>query len=203
MKEIEITKKYYDKYGDTWVNTKTNSFVHENPFHKLVRLWPVKGRIIDIGCAGGIHVPLFLGIGHKLKYVGIDISKLFIKIATRRYPNLNFALGNIADVSTLPKNKFDGFVASAVLMHVPLDQWEIMFENIEKITKSGCYGYITLPIAHPSAVKNEDDVRHFTILNEVEQIAYFKKRNWKIKNKGSLDGTSSAGVWKYYIVQLP
>ncbi len=203
MKEIEITKKYYDKHGDAWINTKTNSFVHENPFRKLVALWPTKGRIIDIGCAGGIHVPLFLGIGHKLKYVGIDISKLFIKIATRRYPNLKFALGNIADASTLPKNKFDGFVASAVLMHIPREQWDTMFDNIEKITKSGSYGYITLPIAHPSAVKNEDDVRHFTILNEAEQIAYLKKRQWKVKSKGSLDGTSSAGVWKYYIVQLP
>jgi ubiquinone/menaquinone biosynthesis C-methylase UbiE len=203
MKEIEITKKYYDKHGDLWVNTKTNSFAHEKPFHKLITLWPEKGRIIDIGCAGGIHVPLFLGIGNKLKYFGIDISKLFIKIATRRYPNLNFSLGNISDVSTLPKNKFDGFYASAILMHVPLSQWDSMFDNIEKINKSKCYGYITLPIAHPSAVKNENDVRHFTILSEQEQIGYFKNRGWKIKSKGTLDGTSSVGVWKYYIVQLP
>jgi SAM-dependent methyltransferase len=203
MKEIEITKKYYDKHGDVWVNTKTNSFVHELPFHKLVSLWPQKGRIIDIGCAGGIHVPLFLGIGHKLKYVGIDISKLFIKIATRRYSNLNFSLGDIAEISTLPKTKFDGFFASAILMHIPFTQWDSMFDNIEKISKHGSYGYVTLPIAHPSAVKNEDDVRHFTILSETAQIAYFKKRNWKIKSKGTLDGTSSTGVWKYYIVQLP
>ncbi|MES2749047.1 MAG: class I SAM-dependent methyltransferase [Patescibacteria group bacterium] len=203
MKEIETTRKYYDKYGDLWINTKTNSFAHEKPFHKLVSLWPQKARIIDIGCAGGIHVPLFLGIGRKLKYQGIDISKLFIKTATRRYPQLNFLLGNVADSTTLPKTKFDGFYASAILMHIPFERWDTMFSNIENINKPGSFGYITLPITHPSAVKNENDVRHFTILTEAEQVAYLKKRNWKIKSKGTLDGTSTANVWKYYIVQLP
>ena len=166
-------------------------------------MWPEKGRIIDIGCAGGIHVPLFLGIGRKLKYQGIDISKLFIKIATRRYPQLSFSLGNVADSTTLPKLKFDGFYASAILMHVPFEHWDTMFSNIEKITKPGSYGYITLPITHPSAVKQDADVRHFTIITEAEQIDYLKKRNWKLKQKVTLDGTSTANVWRYYIVQLP
>lgn len=203
MKEIEITKKYYDKNGQHWVDNKTNSFVHEKPFTKLTGLWPEKGTIIDIGCAGGIHVPLFLGIGHSLKYYGIDISKLFLKIASRRYPKLIFNFGNIADADTLPKKKFDGFFSSAILMHVPFSAWDTMFTNIENLTKKGGYGYVTLPIAHPNLVKNESDVRHFTILNEQEQVSYMKNRGWKIINKGSLDGTTSTAVWRYYIVQLP
>jgi hypothetical protein len=38
MKEIEITKKYYNAKGQLWVDNKTNSFVHEKPFEKLVSL---------------------------------------------------------------------------------------------------------------------------------------------------------------------
>ena len=186
-----------------WVDHKTNSFIHEKPFTKLVALWPSKGRIIDIGCAGGIHAPLFLGIGHALKYYGIDISTFFLRVATKRYPQLNFSLGNVADISTLPKIKFDGFFASSVLMHIPFTLWDSMFSNIEHITKPGSFGYITLPVAHPNAIKNESDVRHFTILSEAEQIEYIKSRGWKIKNKGTLNGTSTADVWRYYIVQLP
>jgi SAM-dependent methyltransferase len=203
MKEIETTRKYYDKNGQFWVDTKTNSFVHEKQFQKLVSLWPEKGRIFDIGCAGGIHVPLFLGIGRKLTYHGLDISKLFLKVAIRRYPQLNFTLGNIADSATLPKIKFDGFFSTSTLMHVPFPLWDTMFNNIEKISKPGSFGYITLPVAHPSAIKSDTDIRHFTILSEAEQIAYLKKRHWKIKSKGISDGTSSAGVWRWYIVQLP
>ena len=203
MKEIETTKKYYDAKGQFWVDTKTNSFIHEKQFQKLVTLWPEKGHIIDIGCAGGIHIPLFLGIGRKLKYHGVDISKLFLKVATRRYPQLDFTLGNIADSTTLPKRKFDGFFSTSTLMHVPFPLWDTMFSNIEKMSKPGSVGYITLPVAHPNAVPNESDIRHFTILSETEQIAYLKSRKWKIKSKGHSDGTTSAGVWQWYIVQLP
>jgi hypothetical protein len=99
--------------------------------------------------------------------------------------------------------KFDGFFASAVLMHIPFTHWDTLFETIEKISKPGSFGYVTLPVAHPSASKSADDVRHFTILSETEQIAYIKSRGWKIKSKGWNDGTTTANVWRWYIVQLP
>jgi len=203
MDEITITKKFYDKYAQHWIDTKTNSFIHEKPFATLMTVWPTKAQIIDIGCAAGIHVPLFLGIGHGLKYHGLDISKTFLKVATRRYPQLKFSLANIADRNTLPTGKYTGFLATAILMHIPFPDWDTTFENIERLVQPGSYGYVTLPIAHPSAEKADTDVRHFTILSAAEQIAYFKKRNWKIIKKGSLDGTSTAAVWHYYIIQLP
>lgn len=203
MNEIAVTKKYYDTHGHVWTDTKTNSFVHEVPFKKLVKLWPTKAKIIDIGCAGGIHVPLFLGIGHGLKYIGIDISQTFLKVAKRRYPQLEFVRANIAAVTTLPTERYDGFFAAAVLMHIPYPQWDTTFENIERLVKPGSYGYLTLPVTHPSAQKAASDVRHFTFLSEGEQVTYMKNRGWKIINKATLDGTSSAAVWRSYVVQLP
>lgn len=203
MQEIQTKKKYYNTNGQFWVDTKTNSFVHEKQFQKLVSLWPEKGSIIDIGCAGGIHTPLFLGIGRKLKYHGVDISAFFIKVAKRRYPQLNFTLADIADISTLPTKRYDGFFAASTLMHVPFPLWDSMFSNIEKMCRPGSFGYLTLPIAHPSAAKQDSDIRHFTILSANEQQDYLRERGWKIKSKGSLDGTTTAGVWQFYIVQLP
>jgi trans-aconitate methyltransferase len=202
-KEIEVTKRYYDKNFQIWTDKKTSSFHHEQSFTKIVSLWPQKGTIIDIGCAHGIHVPMFLGIGRYLKYYGIDISPAFLKIAKRRYPQLSFAPGDIADKSTLPKKKFDGFWAAAVLMHIPFTQWDEMFLNIESLSKSGSYGYVALPVAHPNIVPNPNDTRHFTILNEDEQRAYIKNRGWKIKSAGVLDGFTTESVWRWYIVQLP
>lgn len=203
ISEVEQTKRYYDKHFYQWSSQKTNSFHHEKPFTKLVSLWPEKGTIIDIGCAHGIHVPLFLGIGRKLKYYGIDISASFLKLAKRRYPQLTFEEGNIADSTTLPKKKFDGFIAAAILMHVPFSHWDEMFKNIEHLLKSGSFGYVALPVAHPSKVRQPEDDRHFTILTEAEQRAYLKSRKWKIKSAGTIDGTTSESVWRWYIVQLP
>ncbi|OIP77801.1 MAG: hypothetical protein AUK16_01115 [Parcubacteria group bacterium CG2_30_44_11] len=203
-KAIKRTETYYNQNSRWWTDRKTNSFYHELQFTKLIKLWPEKGTIIDIGCAYGIHVPLFLGIGRKLKYFGIDISTAFLKIATRRYPQLTFTKANIADYATLPKKKFDGFIAAAILMHIPLSEWDIMFSNIEKIIKPGSYGYISLPISHPNGDhKVPDDNRHFTLLSEPEQRDYFKRRGWKIRSSGRMDGFTTEAVWRWYIVELP
>lgn len=201
--QVEKTRKYYDKEFSLWAHRKTHSFHYEKQFTKIVSLWPEKASIIDIGCANGIHVPLFLGIGRKLKYTGVDISKSFIKIAQRRYPQLTFSLADISDSDTFPKKKFEGFMAAAVLMHIPLTHWDSMFTNIERLIKPGGFGYVVLPIAHPSKQINLTDTRHFTILSEQEQREYFKSRGWKIKHAGIADGFTTEAVWRWYIVQLP
>jgi len=201
---IKETADFYDKFHERWTSIKTNSFHWEKEFTKLLKLWPEKGSIIDIGCASGIHAPLFLGLGRQLKYTGVDISAGFLKTAQRRYPQLTFLKSDIANKQTLPKKKFDGFWAAAVLMHIPLEQWDEMFANMFSILKPGAFGLISLPIAHPSGeAKTAQDTRHFTLLSEAEQIHTLKKAGFKIKSKGSIDGTTSENVWRWYIVQTP
>lgn len=202
-KHIRDTKAYYEKNAIFWTAKKTDSFYHEKGFKKILRLLPAKSTVIDIGCAGGVHVPLFLGLGRSLRYVGMDISRAFLKIARRRYPQLTFLEGNIADRHTLPKKKFDAFFAAAVLMHVPLELWDEMFQNIENIVKSGGYGYVVLPTSHPSGDRAINDPRQFTILSESEQKAIFKERSWKIITTGTHHGFSVENVWCWYIVRLP
>lgn len=201
-KQIAVTKKYYDQKAKIWSDSKTNSFHHEEQFKKITKLWPEKGQIIDIGCASGIHVPLFLGIGRKLKYFGIDISKSFLKIATSRYPQLTFQQADISKAESLPKKKFDGFWAGAILMHIPLSEWDVMFQNIENLCRPNSFGYISLPTEHPSKDKEDDDPRHFTLLSATEQKNYIKSKGWKIIKSGVTDGTTKNGVWQWYIVQL-
>ena len=202
-KEINNTKKYYNEFAEHWTKTKTFSFYQEKQFRKILNLWPERGTVIDIGCADGIHLPLFLGMGHKLKYFGIDISKSFLKIAQARYPQINFQLADISDPKTLPKTKFSGFWASSVLMHIPFAKWNEMFTNIENITQKGAYGYISLPTEHPNTEINPKDIRHFTTLSDTEQQRIFKSRGWKIKSKGVINGSSKKNIWQWYIVQLP
>lgn len=200
-KAIADTKKFYDKNYSIWTTQKTNAFYHENNFKKINQLWPEKGTIIDIGCAAAIHVPLFLGIGRKVKYYGIDISKSFLKIASQRYPQLSFAEGDIADITTLPKKKFSGFWFNSTLHHIPPELWDQVFDNVETLCKKGSYGYISIPTGPPGEYK--DDTRQVTILPNAEQRAYLKKRNWKIKHSGVMDGYNNKAIWNWYIVQLP
>lgn len=203
MPKKNPTKSYYERKAESLSALKTNSFYHEKPFVLFASLLPKNARVLDIGCAGGIHVPLFLGIGRHLKYQGLDITRAFLNIARRRYPHLTFHEGDISDRTTVPKKKFNGFFAAAVLMHIPFEKWPEMFANIETITKPGAIGYVSLPVEHPSEAGTKDDQRHFTLLTPREQTEYFKSRNWKILKRGTADGFSKKGIWRWYVVQLP
>jgi len=201
--EIIKTRTYYDTNAARWASRKTDSFYHEQQFTKFVGKLKNGAKVLDIGCAWGIHVPLFLGIGRFIRYEGIDISKSFLKLATRRYPQLSFSLADIANKSTLPKKRYDGFISVAVLMHVPFTLWDTAFSNIESLTKPGAIGYISLPTEHPSGPNKDADTRHFTLLNAKDQRAYIKRRGWKILHSGTSDGYTLENIWHWYIVQLP
>ncbi len=203
MKEVNATKRFYDQNASFWINNKTNSFYYEKQFTKLLSLWPQTASILDIGCAAGIHVPLFLGLGQNLAYTGLDISNSFLKVARRRYPDLDFKKGNIADRKTLPNGPFDGFLASAILMHVPFSHWDMIFSNIVAIMRPGAVGFITLPTEHPKNPEDETDTRHFTILTPEEQKQYFRSKNWQIVSSGTCDGFTKKAIWRWYIVRLP
>lgn len=198
-----LTKEYYEQNSEIWTEKKTNSFYHEKAFTSFNSLLKDKAQVIDIGSAWGIHVPLFLGIGRKLRYEGMDIAKAFLKIARRRYPQLTFYEADIADTKTLPNKRYDGFWAGAVLMHVPFEVWGQMFKNIEKLTKKGAIGYLSLPTEHPNGNAHNTDPRHFTILSEKKQREIITKQGWKIIKNGTMDGFTKEAIWKWYIVRLP
>lgn len=203
MQSDRQTKRYYDTHAATWAGRKTNSFHHQKQFEQFIAYLPDKAAVLDIGCAAGIHVPLFLGIGRHLRYHGIDISRSFLKLAQRRYPQLTFDQADILDERTLPKQRFHGFWAGAVLMHIPLEHWPHLFENIERITRPGAIGYLTLPVAHPSGPHAQEDPRHFTLLDAKEQRKWLRSRRWQILKSGTIDGFTTEAVWRWYIVQLP
>src|SRR4051812_10162493 len=94
-KARETNTAYYNKHASRWAATKTDSFFHEEGFRKLVEHLEDNDSVIDIGCAYGIHVPLFLGIGRKLQYEGFDISEEMVKIAKSHYPQLSFGVADI------------------------------------------------------------------------------------------------------------
>lgn len=201
MNEVQITKQTYNKLADLWAATSTNSFYHEKQFRLFIKKLKKGDRVIDIGCATGIHVPLFLGIGKNLKYEGFDFSKSMLKIAQARYPQMSFNYIDISDKKSLPRKKYDAFWASAVLMHVPESKWDQMFANLEKLVKPGSYGYITMPEQRP-LTRSPKDKRHFTLKRGGEFEKIVKMRGWKVIKTSPMDGKNDI-PWNWFIVQLP
>ena len=202
-KEIQKTKNFYEEHAEYWAATHSNSFFHEKEFVALKKLLSPKACVVDIGCAAGVIVPLFLGIGKGLRYCGFDIAKNFITIASRHYPQLDFIQADITNRKTLSKKKFDAFLCTAVLMHVPHEKWDCAFSNIEFLTKKYGYGYLVLPANRPPNKLNVKDNRHMAIKSAEEQVAYMKSRGWKIVKKYEHDNSPTKACWMGYIVQLP
>lgn len=198
------TRRFYETHATAWEQRHTNPFHSERPFSIFATLLPKGAQVLDIGCAAGIHVPMFLGIGHHLKYTGLDVSKAFLKTARRRYPHLPFLEGDVSDPKTLPKQTFHGFWASSVLMHIPREDWPALGTTINALMRPSAIGYLCLPISRPSAnPETGEDPRHFTVFEEKEERALLRSFGWKIRKSGVLDGTRRNSDWRWYIVELP
>lgn len=200
---MDSTKKYIRDYYDTnaarWADKKVDPFFHEVQFRKFAKLLPKGSRVLDIGCAYGISLPLFFGIGEHLSYTGIDISRGMIRLAKSRYPSADLSVADIATYK--PKKKFDAFWAAAVLMHIPAGQIPGVLEHIQSIMKPGAIGYLTLPVERPNPPTSTDQ-RHFEFYTKKKFLMLAKEMKWKVLLASDI---SAKGYphWNRYIVKLP
>jgi trans-aconitate methyltransferase len=198
------TRRFYETHAAAWERRHPNPFHSERQFSAFASLLPQGSAVLDIGCAAGIHVPMFLGIGHHLRYTGLDVSSAFLKTAHRRYPHLPFLQGDISDPKTLPKKKFHGFWASSVLMHVPREDWPALGATITSLMHPRVVGYLCLPVARPTPNPEAgEDPRHFTVFDVKTERALLRSFGWSIQKSGTLDGTRKQSDWRWYIVTLP
>ncbi len=198
----KINQDFYNKNALAWASTKANSVYDEYVFRKFIKYFKPNDLILDIGCGHGRNIPLFLGIGRKLKYEGLDISSALLKIAKSRYPQLSFYYRSILNKRKLPKKQYDGFWAAASLQHIPEKDWPFMLENIEYLLKTRGVGYISLSKDRPNP-ESKTDPRHFNLFSYQKFKKIVSKRGWKILDYGKLLSTQRTNVWLWFIVQLP
>lgn len=198
----KVTQKFYNEQASIWGKYIANSFWYEQRFRKFVSKFKSGDRVLDIGCAWGIHLPMFFGIGRKLRYIGMDISQSMLKMARSRFPQYEFLQGDILNFKTAVR--LHGFWAAAVLMHIAPEDWPKMMQNLERAILPGGYGFISLP-ARPSGRAPKKDKRYFSFWNKGKVEKMLATRGWKIKSWGKMPNLPTAWYidWTWYIVQLP
>ena len=194
------TTHVYNRIAERWMATKNNSFFHQPQFERWLRFFHPRDKILDIGCAGGVHVPLFLGLGRKLRYEGIDSSRAMLAIARRRYPQLTFHLGDISQGTVLPRQHYAGFWAAAVLMHIPPSQWPQLFTNLKRLVRPGGVGYITLPDRFPVV---DEAGRYFSRWTRKQVRAMLKAERCQLLADGDLGSRAPGHHWRWYLIRLP
>jgi len=101
------------------------------PFLDRVDLTNVK-RVLDVGCGPGTNARVF----EKTDYVGIDINPDYIATATRRFKG-RFVVGDVADESVLPNEKFDVVFANSLMHHLPDDVTRSLLKRMSKLVAPG------------------------------------------------------------------
>ncbi|MHB8442873.1 MAG: class I SAM-dependent methyltransferase [Patescibacteria group bacterium] len=103
-------------------------------------LLPPAKKIIDVGSGGGRDS---LELSNTYDYVGIDISRGLIKEAKKTNPSAVFLNQSMYNIK-FPDNNFDGFLASASLLHIPKEKIGIVLKSIYRVMKTGGIGLISI-----------------------------------------------------------
>lgn len=100
-----------------------------------------KGKVLEIGCAGGIVGKLLTDLGHD--YVGTDVAPKFVKVAKKSYPGIRFQVEDIYHL-TFDDKSFDGFWATAVYIHVPKENFPKALRELKRVLRPHAVGFLTM-----------------------------------------------------------
>jgi len=118
-KEIKVrsftdTIRWYNENAKKYAKT-TEEYPSPEQIEEFVSLLSPGNKILDAGCGGGRDTKLLHDKG--LDSIGLDLSSGLIKVARKKYPNINFVEGSFLDLP-FGNDSFDGIWAHASLLHL-------------------------------------------------------------------------------------
>jgi ubiquinone/menaquinone biosynthesis C-methylase UbiE len=140
LPEEELTKQYYDSSANTWTSSHNTTGFWQEEMSVFNTLLPV-GNILEVGSGGGRDAEDLIELGYE--YVGTDISTGLLSVARKRLPGVEFVEQSIYELS-LPQAPFDGFWASAVLLHIPRSRIDESLTSIRRVIKDKAIGFIAI-----------------------------------------------------------
>lgn len=188
MKKQDIkaqTVAYYDKNAQEWASShggyEKESWWKDQMeiFHKYLP----KGRVLEIGAGAGKDAESLINLGYD--YVGTDASKELLKIAKERNPNAIFLNKSVQELD-LTLGEFDGFWASAVLLHIPKDEMVNALKCISLVLRDSGIGFITLKEGRGEEV-DEKTGRHYSYFQKEEFEDLLNLANFKVLEGGIID----------------
>ena len=119
---------------------------HKRRFEEISKLIePVKGTVLDIGCADGMFSKVILDKSKAQKLIGIDVLKTSIAWANKHWAKGGKMKFMVKDAHKLDfaSGSFDAVVALEVLEHVhkPLE----VLKEVKRVLKKGGYGIFLVP----------------------------------------------------------
>ena len=94
----------------------------------LIKKSPKNGKLLDTMCGPGYLLGKIQNKRKDLQLTGVDIDKRYIAFSKKKYPNIQFELGDA--LSWKSKELFDVVVCTGSVHHIPYQKQEIVIKNI-------------------------------------------------------------------------
>jgi SAM-dependent methyltransferase len=122
-KDISKTVDAYQKLGEQYLRRIKD--ITPKEIYGFMKLLPKRGRVLDVGCAGGRDSKRFFQKGFQV--VGIDLVDTFLEEARKSVPEGEVIKMDMCELN-FPQNYFDGIWANAALLH-------LLKKNIPEVLK--------------------------------------------------------------------
>ena len=139
-KEEEQTMRTYDTSASEWSSKYSSKRFWGEEMDRFGELFPT-GKVLEIGSGGGRDAKELIAKGYE--YTGTDVSQGLLEEAKKANPNATFLQQSVYDLD-FPDDTFDGFWASAVLLHIPKDRIDEALGRLHSVVRSDGVGFISI-----------------------------------------------------------
>jgi SAM-dependent methyltransferase len=137
----EATRAAYDNQAKIWASEHDDPDYWADELRHFQRLLPT-GLLLEVGCGGGRDANQL--IKHGYRYIGTDVSAGLLHVAQKNLPDEQFYQQSLYELGLPNHQPFDGFWASAVLLHIPRYRIDEALQGLKRVLRPGAVGFITL-----------------------------------------------------------
>ncbi|MBN1325960.1 class I SAM-dependent methyltransferase [Candidatus Falkowbacteria bacterium] len=136
MKQLSDSK-IYEQELQYWPYIKSWKKV----LNYLVKNTPRNGTLIDIMCGPGYLLGKIAQKRKDLSLYGVDIDKRYISFSKKKYPKINFTIGNVLTYKS--KQLYDVVICTGSLHHVPYEKQDKAVKNMASMVKQNGFCLIS------------------------------------------------------------
>lgn len=153
LPEEKVTKSTYDALASVWANEHSTPGFWRTEMVRFHELLP-GGKVIEVGAGGARDAKELIKYGYD--YIGTDVSSGLLDVARKELPDYPFFEQSVYDLDFNEK-QFDGFWASAVLLHIPKRRIDEALQRIRTVVKARAIGFISIKDGEGESIE-EDQV---------------------------------------------